>query len=301
MDLFLRIVPIGLACVAILVAILTGYQNRRLSRQIATRQGVFRTPDVHLALYGVDHRPGVDDTFVISCPFAPGRPILFPFPVAVVNRGSKAAKGIKLFMRYHRRLRGVDTPVVRGPASLHVDFLDDGNFKIVGFSLGTLAPGERMQLIDFVVLNEPSNFMVDVKARTKDGVDVALQVEAWLANLVDFTLYQEDDQPVAGRAGLMVLDTSHQSLEEILRRRNSRVEKEFRKQVGGRLRQIAYFYRRRWRGEVVVNPVHAVRYDVNETKRTHASSIDEVPVEALEVVAGIKDIIGSMYFPGVNC
>jgi len=300
MEFFLGVAPIGLTCIAIAVAILTGYQNRRLSRQIAARQGVFRNPDVRLTLYGVDQHPGAHSTFVILSEIASGRPVVFPFLVGVSNGGAKAAKGVKLLVRYHRRLRGSGNPTVRAPSSMHVEFLDDGDFQITAFTIGTLAPRESTPLEDFLVFTHQSLLKVPIEARTKDGVDVAFTVEAWLTNLIDFTLYQEDDEPLAGRAELLILDTSESSAEQLLQRYNDNAKLQFVTRVGGKFKQIVHFYIRRWRGDAPGQSVHLIRYDVTKVAITTDSPVTQVAAETLEIFAGIEDITGAMYFRGIN-
>jgi hypothetical protein len=85
--------PIVVSCIAILAALLTGYQARRLSRQIAQKQGVFRTPEVRFFAYGIEQDGAQERLFIIGCRFSPRKPVIFPFPVAITNAGDKVAKG----------------------------------------------------------------------------------------------------------------------------------------------------------------------------------------------------------------
>jgi hypothetical protein len=292
------ILPVLVSCIAILVAIITGYQNRRLSRQIARKQGVFRTPNVRVSAYGIEQVEGQQHLFIIGCP---NLPAAFPFPITISN-GEKVAKSVKLLTRFPRALRGSDPSAVfkvTRPSNIGVDFLPDGNYQITVTTIGTLTPFERLAVKDLVFLSGSTITSSEVATRTKDDIGVRMTVKAWFTYRIDFTVYHEDEQPMAGRINLMVLDTSGETLADALAKYNIAAKQAYRKEVGGSFAQIIHYYKLRIRQQDVTRPVHVVLCEQSGSTSSEIGDVKTAP-EPLKMFHGREFINGEIYVSGIN-
>lgn len=265
-----------------MLSVIQARKNFALSKRVAD-SGVLRRPNIELIAFDSDHdRSNQFDEFLIACHLKRDGFFHFPFKITVRNTGDKSAKGIRLLIRFPKLVHSKHKEYTS--AYPQMDFakihsLDEGNFQIALVQLKDLSPGESLGFVDTLTLKRPSLYGIEVPVVSKDGVKMNAHVKTLMNFILDYTVYQEDFPPVAGRCGFVVIDLSEKPLPEALRDYND--------------------FCRNAAGEVERKRIRAF---VCETKEGNATNRKKFAAAKppFTIFDGIQDADGCVYFKGVN-
>ena len=287
-----------------IIAIILSYRNNRLQKLIASKQGAFQSPNLTISIYDSEWRKKAHFTpryFILAGKLSPKRILSFPLKITLTNKGDKSAKEIKMALRYHKRLRcgGLDIAKIK-PADDYSKvnfpkFIEDSNFQIAVFEIGTLTPKQKFAINDVITITEATFHNFSVDAVSKDGVSLTIPVEVHWSNSIDYTIYQEDNEPISGSFNIAFVDTSKQSLKDYLNSYNKQMAEEYKKNVGNIIQQILHFLKLKFYGIKIEREIQLVVYDESMVKRYSKLPVDEVPAEALRYYFGLKDIKGRIH------
>lgn len=299
MDMFLGVVTVLLT----LVTILQTYRAHRFSQLVAAHQGVFRKPHLVIRLY--DSKPSKPDYFILACRIRQGKILQLPLLLALKNQGDKSVDNVKLLLRYHNRLRAGGLQAVglkyEGPKALKPELFEDANFQTSLFDLGTVTPKQDILISDYFTIAEATVIDLNVDAVTKNGVSIILPIHIAAFNVIDYTVYQDDADPISGRIKIAVIETDQKPLQESLSVLNQLRQKRYESQIGGRMRQILHWLGLKLSGKRTDQDALLISYEESDVVRRSDLAIDVVPRESLRFYSGFEDITGAIYIPSINC
>jgi hypothetical protein len=287
-----------------LVAIVQTYRINKFNTRAAHFKGTFKKPNIDFRIFS-SPLSGTDaiDHFILACHLPKGTALVFPLVTTVINLGDKSAKDVKLLLRYPKRLRGggmVDEIKYSGPDFIKSDILEDSNYQTTLITIGSLAPKQPIGVEDPIMITESSLIESSVSVTTSDKKTVSMSYRLTYFNLIDFTVYQEDEEPLSGRIKLLVINTAERPLQETLKIINEDYQKRYSERMGTGFRGTLNYFKLRLSGAQISKRVLLIFYDESTTKKQPDPKISEVPAEALKGYHGITDITGSLYIANIN-
>lgn len=293
------IIPIILG----IFSIIQTYRINSFQKIVAEKQGIFREPNVLFNTYDSKWRESAHftpDYFILAGKLSPKRMLVFPLIITIKNTGNKSAKDISVTLHYLKNLRGGGLKV--GKIEPEDDYSKNkfprihefSNFQIADFEIGTLTPQQSFTMKD-IITPEATSSKFDVDVVSKDGVPLIVSGEIFWQYRIDYTIYQEDFEPISGSIGISFIDTSEQTLEEYLDSYNEKMKDEYRKRVN---KQKFNLFKLKSNKQTKLKKVQFVFYDESIVNRNSKVPIDEIPIEALRFDYGFTDYSGSIYkFP----
>jgi len=298
---FISIILSLIVIILTVIVIILTYRNFRFSKLVATHQGVFRIPNIKVSAYELDPIP---DYFIISCKLNPKRILFVPLSIRLENMGDKSADEVKFAIRYHKRLRldGSEFAKIspRTSKSLAPVVLEDSNFQTLVYEIGTLTPKEGFNILDFINIKESSILKFNADAMTKNGVKMISKVHITYVNVIDYTIFQDDVEPITGRINILVIDTSKQSLEYTINLLNQRRMKKFRKEVGNIFKHILYYLKLKYLGKQIGKRFELIYYDESKVISHPDNPMDQVPINSMRFCSGSEDITGRLFVPAIG-
>jgi len=290
-----------IAIILAFVAIILSFQNNKLQKIVATNQGVFRNPNLIISIYDSERSSRVHfipEYFILACRISNNRILDFPLKITLNNDGDKSVKECKLLLRYPKLLRFDGRWEIKAEDNYSKErapkLINDSNFQTAIFEIGTLTPKEGFVLNDAITIAGATSHKMDVDVVSKDGIPYTVGVEFdWIFN-IDYTVYQDDAEPISGRIRLKVVDISKQSLEEYFNNVNKKNAKLYKKNVGGIINHILYYLKLKITGKKTEIPFQLIVYD--ELQVEIGEITDRIPYSAFKYYYGFKDFTGSIHF-----
>src|SRR5688572_9482058 len=201
----------------------------RYSRWIAVKSGAFRAARINVRLFGMNlqDESGAKAAYFLH-PGGDDDASLGHFDLAIENTGDGATGNLLVVMTANRELFVTDPEAVRPASGVRLSALGiersaetKGNFAQVSYLVPSIRPKTGAQIREPCIL-KPTSISADVKAKTKDAVDVVVKTTIHLEYVVTVAVYPEDDLPVAAsiRVGVLAAN-SHQELAQQLLQRSS--------------------------------------------------------------------------------
>lgn len=222
--------------VTLLVAIFFGtlaaiqtYRAYRLTKRVATAQGVFTRPEVEISLFG----DRVIENFVLAVPLSreKKRVIEIPLMFGIGNYGEKTAEDVQTFFTLSKDLLygGKFTYNLRGAKLDGISITTVAktkNLQTVAVTIQSLHPKVRIPFqLGVSVFNE-TFIESEVTVRTADGVDLSIPYSLEFAYRIDTVLVQRNQNPVTKSFHIQIFDTTEQSIKQALAAYNQRKERD---------------------------------------------------------------------------
>ena len=291
------IIPIILG----IVTIIQTYRIYSFEKMVAEKQGVFREPNVLFDAYDTKWREAnnfTPDYFILAGKLSPKRILSFPLIITIKNTGNKSAKDISLNLRYLKDLRGGGLkftkmkPGDKRSKKKFPEIHETSNFQIADFEIGTLKPQQKFIMKDIITPMNETSSKFDVDVVSKDGIPFIVSGEIIWRHNIDYTIYQEDFEPISGRIQISFVDTSDQTLEEYLISYNEIMKDEYKKTVN---KQKFNLFKLKSNKQKELENIQFVIYDELMVNRNSKKPINEIPVDSLRFAYGLTDYSGSIY------
>lgn len=297
---FWVITSIILAFTSIILAFITlvlGIKTLNFNKKIAEKQGIFQTPNIRFKLYKSELRDTYNSNKILIATKIPKNGIMmFPLLITLINEGSKSGKEIQLFLRYHKQLRGGGQENAKiifnkeNPPKIYSRVKDvSSSFQVLEIDIGTLTPGQPFPIQDEITIMTGTILKFDVNAVTKDGTPITASMEVQVTHQIDYTIFQDDSEPISGSISLLIIDTSQQSLEEYITKENTRNKKTYdnlnlyqKFKLSNSSKKDGYIY-------------EAITYDESKIKYEAKGQIGRISVDNLKYSYYYRDKAGLMY------
>ncbi len=284
------------------IAAILSFQNNRLQKIIAANQGVFLNPNLVISIYDSERNSKVHfipEYFILACKISNERILDFPVKITLNNNGDKSVKECKLLLRYPKILRFNGLVEMQAKDNYSKEripkLINDSNFQTAIFEIGTLTPKEAPDFYDAITISGASSHKMDVDVVSKDGIPYTVGVEFdWFFN-IDYTVYQDDAEPISGRIKLKIVDISKQSLKEYFNYVNKKNAEMYKKKVGNNINHILYCLKLRITGKKTEIPIQLIVYDESQVEQGEIT--DRIPSSAIKYYYGLEDVTGSIHIP----
>jgi hypothetical protein len=287
------------------MAIILSFQNNRLQKKIAANQGVFRNPNLMISIYDSERSSRVHfipEYFILACKISNKRILDFPLRITLNNNGDKSAKKCKLLLRYPKILRFNGLVEMQTKDNYSKErapkLINDSNFQTAIFEIGTITPKEALVLHDAITISGATSHKMDVDVVSKDDIPYTVGVEFdWFFN-IDYTVYQDNAEPISGRIKLKIVDISKQSLKGYFNYINKKNSEIYKDKVGNKINHILYCLKLKITGTKTEITIQLIVYD--ESQVEHGEITDRIPYSAFKYYYGLEDVTGSIHIPKIT-
>lgn len=304
-DNLLGIFAIVISC----IALIQSYRFNKYRKKVDAQSGVFRKPNLIPSFYKTERGEKVDfkcDDFILFGKIPPNGGLILPLIITLTNIGDKSAKEIMFEIRYPKRLRGGGlqyTKILPGndySKKKSIVISEETNFQTVGLEIGTLAPKQELGISDFITITEATLYKRNIDAITKDGFQVTIPVEIQWSNRIDYTIYQDDDEPISGSLNIQFFDIFTQSLDDIIGSYNKQQMENYRKKFGNKFQQELHNLKVMLSRKKHIEKIQLVYYDESKVKHIKSAKhpdiiLENVPPEALMNVLCYIDMKGCIH------
>lgn len=288
------------------IATILSIQNHRLQKIIANEEGVFRNPNLTISIYDRVKSKRVHFTpeyYIIACNFSQNKIIDFPLKITLTNRGDKSVKECKLLLRYPKILRGDGLFEMEAKDKYSEEhfpkIIDDFNFQISKFEIGTITPKEKLGFQDAIILAGSTSLNFDVDVVSKDGIPYTVGVKFNFNFVIDYIAYQEDAEPISGRIKFRVVDIANESIEDYIDSYNQQADEKYIANFENTFQHLMHCCNLKLKGKKTEKPIQLMTYDESKVKLIH-EAIGRIPYENLNYYYGFEDVKGCIYIPGIK-
>jgi hypothetical protein len=211
----------GLVSAALtIIALIQRHRFNEFRKKVFIEQGTFKKPTLDLSFFG---RNDIS-TFIIAVPLEENAIWEVSLPIKIANVGEKTAENIEVSYRINKELCYGGAAELRIEAGFKntkvVHFHENGPFISMITSISDIHPGQSFVFPHPFSIRSDTIFPHDIKATTKDGVDVIAKTWISLGYPFDCVIAQKDYKPVGKRLTLQVIDTGKETIENFLNRYN---------------------------------------------------------------------------------
>jgi len=273
----------GVSIIIALFALWIGFRNYRISaRKAKIERDAALGRNLSLIVYaarvtghGKYDRPR---HFILGCRFSGSKPVIIPFMCEIENLGQKSGSNVELVLRLPGQARWTDAVGYTKRPEVTID--SHGEDRVIRFAVGECNPGERVAVMDFLVVS-PADF--------QNG-PVSLPVE--------FRFAQRDEVAVEGELSVGLIDISRNDAAEALAGISAVIPiPERPRRLSDRLLELM------WRiseDYFVVGTTAVFVFYEKEALKAKDSRLDRVPSALLKAQTGVRDRQGRFWFPSIN-
>lgn len=214
------------------IAAIQTYRAHRLNQLVAKSQGVFKTPNVEI----IPMDQSDVTYFLFAVPIQKGRVFEFPMRFTIANTGEKTTEDVEVLIRMPKNLcydgDNLQLKLDLGHRKLNWEPVSNkGNFITFIFDISSLHPKQGMNLEIPLSFFHGTFSLFSTKAPTADNLIVNVTSWLWFSYVLEFVVFQKNQPSTTAAFSFFVVDTSDESIQDILNNLNRVLERNHNKEM----------------------------------------------------------------------